>query len=299
MVIHRAFTVQNKAIIKRNLDKPLVQQAVHVYTVFVGHTPTYAWLPLSMHIKWEVCVVFPFCCAAICTLVCLHTLQVSWTWRASVIMAPRLYALATDLPAVLYVLHITWIIYAVYCLCYIRKHSITGDTGYKKAISRLALFLITGNAVNLAGNLLIALCAAFSSASVSVYLRILYGGLSAFSLSHFHFHYHVSEGGPGLNEGNSLWLNTLAWFPEWGNAQCEIQLYLNDMYIRMHLLIVMCCMYKILSNRVELKVYVFIIYICQGMSILYTLSTYTHVHICLWYTLQSMSYIINFAFFHV
>ena len=71
------------------------------------------------------------------------------------------------------------------------------------------------------------------------------------------------------------------------------------MYIRMHLLIVMRCMYKILSNRVELKVYVFIIYARECLHCIYTLSTYTHVHICLWYTLQSMSYIINFAFFHV
>ena len=68
----------------------------------------------------------------------------------------------------------------VYSLCYIRKHSISGDTGYKKAISRLALFLITGTAVNLAGNLLVVLCAVFSSASISVYLLYGVGVLSLF-----------------------------------------------------------------------------------------------------------------------
>ena len=67
----------------------------------------------------------------------------------------------------------------VYCLYYIRRHSISGDTGYKKAISRLSLFLVTGNAVNVAGNLLIILTAVFSYAAVSVYL--LYG-VGVFSL---------------------------------------------------------------------------------------------------------------------
>ena len=69
----------------------------------------------------------------------------------------------------------------VYCLHYITKHSISGDTEYKKAISRLALFLITGNAVNLAGNLLISVCAFISYASVSVYLLYGFGVLSLFS----------------------------------------------------------------------------------------------------------------------
>ena len=68
---------------------------------------------------------------------------------------------------------VTSVVITVYCLHYIKKHNISGDTEYKKAITRLALFLITGIAVGLAGNLLIYLCATFSSASVSVYL--LYG----------------------------------------------------------------------------------------------------------------------------
>ena len=67
-----------------------------------------------------------------------------------------------------------------YCLCYIRKHSISGNIGYKKAISRLALFLVTGNAVNVAGNLLLILAAVFSNASVSVYLLYGFGVLSLF-----------------------------------------------------------------------------------------------------------------------
>ena len=62
----------------------------------------------------------------------------------------------------------------VYCLCYIRKHSIVGDVRYKKAISRLSLFLVAGSTVNLASNLLLALTGfIFSNASASVYL--LYG----------------------------------------------------------------------------------------------------------------------------
>ena len=65
------------------------------------------------------------------------------------------------------------IVIPVYCLHYTRKHSITGDTGYTKAITRLALFLVTGNVVNLAGTLLITVAAYFSATSVSVY--ILYG----------------------------------------------------------------------------------------------------------------------------
>ena len=43
----------------------------------------------------------------------------------------------------------------IHCLHYIRKHCITVDMRYKKVVSRLALFLVTGNTVNLAGNLLI------------------------------------------------------------------------------------------------------------------------------------------------
>ena len=70
------------------------------------------------------------------------------------------------------------VVIPAYSLCYIRKHSISGDIEYKKAISRLALFLITGNAVNLAGNLLITLCTAFSYASVSVYLLYGFGVVS-------------------------------------------------------------------------------------------------------------------------
>ena len=68
----------------------------------------------------------------------------------------------------------------VYCLYYIRRHSISGDTGYKKAISRLSLFLVTGNAVNVAGNLLIILTAYFSNASASVYLLYGFGVVSLF-----------------------------------------------------------------------------------------------------------------------
>ena len=71
------------------------------------------------------------------------------------------------------------IVTPVYCLCYIRRHSISGDTGYKKAISRLSLFLVTGNAVNLASNLLLALTGfIFSNAAVSVYLLYGFGVLS-------------------------------------------------------------------------------------------------------------------------
>ena len=72
------------------------------------------------------------------------------------------------------------VVIPVYCLCYIRRHSISGDTGYKKAISRLSLFLVTGNAVNVAGNLLIILTAVFSYAAASVYLLYGVGALSLF-----------------------------------------------------------------------------------------------------------------------
>ena len=65
------------------------------------------------------------------------------------------------------------IVTPVYCLCYIRRHSISGDTVYKKAISRLSLFLVAGSAVNVAGNVVITVCAFASYTSVSVYL--LYG----------------------------------------------------------------------------------------------------------------------------
>ena len=61
----------------------------------------------------------------------------------------------------------------VYCLYYIRRNSISGDTRYKKVISRLALFLITGNTVNLVGNVVQIACGFASYASVSAYL--LYG----------------------------------------------------------------------------------------------------------------------------
>ena len=64
------------------------------------------------------------------------------------------------------------------CLHYIKKHSITGEPGYNKAISRLALFLITGSAVNLAGSLLIVACAFTSYASASVYLLYGFGVLT-------------------------------------------------------------------------------------------------------------------------
>ena len=70
------------------------------------------------------------------------------------------------------------IVIPAYCLHYIRKHSITGDAGYTKAMARLALFLVTGNAVNLAGNLLIVVAAYFSTDSVSVYLSYGIGVLS-------------------------------------------------------------------------------------------------------------------------
>ena len=66
----------------------------------------------------------------------------------------------------------------LYCLLYIRKHSITGHTGYKKAVSQLAL-LVTGNAMNLTANLFIAILNFTSNASMSVYL--LYG-VGVFSL---------------------------------------------------------------------------------------------------------------------
>ncbi len=72
------------------------------------------------------------------------------------------------------------IVTPVYCLCYIRRHSISGDAIYKKAISRLSLFLVTGNAVNVAGNLLIILTAVFSYAAVSVYLLYGVGVVSLF-----------------------------------------------------------------------------------------------------------------------
>ena len=71
------------------------------------------------------------------------------------------------------------IVIPIYCLHYIKKHSISGDTGYKKAVSRLALFLVTGSAVYLVGNLLIGFATFFSSASVAVYF--LYG-VGVFSL---------------------------------------------------------------------------------------------------------------------
>ena len=72
------------------------------------------------------------------------------------------------------------IVTPVSCLYYIRRHSISGDTIYKKAISRLALFLVTGNAVNVVGNLLIILTAALSNASASVYFLYGVGVLSLF-----------------------------------------------------------------------------------------------------------------------
>ena len=71
------------------------------------------------------------------------------------------------------------IVIPIYCLHYIRKNSISRDTGYKKAVSRLALFLVTGSAVYLVGNVLIGVSASLTSASVSVYL--LYG-VGVFSL---------------------------------------------------------------------------------------------------------------------
>ena len=71
------------------------------------------------------------------------------------------------------------IVIPIYCLHYIKKHSISGDIRYKKAVSRLALFLVAGSAVYLVGNLLLGFAAIFSSASVSVYL--LYG-VGVFSL---------------------------------------------------------------------------------------------------------------------
>ena len=57
----------------------------------------------------------------------------------------------------------------------------------------------------------------------------------------------------------------------------------------------MHCIYKILSNRVE--VYVFIM--PGNVYIVYTYPYNYVLYIRLWYTLQSMSYVINFAFFHV
>ena len=70
------------------------------------------------------------------------------------------------------------VVIPVYCLHYIKKHSISGDTEYKKVISRLALFLITPTALSLAGNLLIIFGATYVSASVSVYLMYGVGVLS-------------------------------------------------------------------------------------------------------------------------
>ena len=67
-----------------------------------------------------------------------------------------------------------------YCLHCIKKHSITGEPGCYKAISRLALFLITGSAVNLAGSLLIVVTAFTSYASASLYLLYGFGVLSLF-----------------------------------------------------------------------------------------------------------------------
>ena len=68
----------------------------------------------------------------------------------------------------------------VYCLCYISRHSISGDTGYKKAISRLALFLVTGSVVNLCGSLQMTVTVMFSYASEEVYLQYGVGLLSLF-----------------------------------------------------------------------------------------------------------------------
>ena len=67
------------------------------------------------------------------------------------------------------------IVIPIYTLYYIRKHTISGDAGYTKAVTRLALFLVTGNAVNFAGTLLIVVAAYFSTAAVSVYLLIGFG----------------------------------------------------------------------------------------------------------------------------
>ena len=70
------------------------------------------------------------------------------------------------------------VVIPAYCLNYISRNSISGDTGYKKTISRLSLFLVTGNAVNLTGNLGITICAFTSYTSVSAYLLYGFGVLS-------------------------------------------------------------------------------------------------------------------------
>ena len=73
------------------------------------------------------------------------------------------------------------IIIPVYCLWFIKKHTVTGDAAYQKAITRLALFLVTGNAVNAAASLLILICAYFSAAFASVYILLGFGMLSLLS----------------------------------------------------------------------------------------------------------------------
>ena len=72
------------------------------------------------------------------------------------------------------------VVIPVYCLCYIRRNSISGDTGYKKAISRLSLFLVTGSVVNLCGSLQMTVTVMFSYASEAVYLQYGIGLLSLF-----------------------------------------------------------------------------------------------------------------------
>lgn len=73
------------------------------------------------------------------------------------------------------------IVIPVYCLHYIRKNTVIRDTAYKKAIARLALFLVTGNAINAAAGVLTVICAYFSATFVSVCILIMFGVLSLLS----------------------------------------------------------------------------------------------------------------------
>ena len=69
------------------------------------------------------------------------------------------------------------VVIPAYVLYYIKGHTVTGDSDYDKGIVRLALFLVTGNLIHLAGGLL-TVTGAYFSTFVSVYFLYIFSLLS-------------------------------------------------------------------------------------------------------------------------
>ena len=59
---------------------------------------------------------------------------------------------------------------SIIVFCYLKRHNITGDINYNKIVTKLAMFLLTGNLINSTGSIVISILAYFTTGHGSVAL---------------------------------------------------------------------------------------------------------------------------------